>query len=388
MACTKKNLWFLLFFFFSSQSYAYKRVDLHIESDLKGLEKKTNKKFTFEKASLTLNGKKSPITLKTRGQNCLRVERKCFSVSLKSPLSGLPLKFKLASLAQDHAYSHYILGLLFMEKINLIHIKYEFVHLTINGYSNGLYLLLEDPKTVLKEKGSVFIGRRRRWLKKPEAKFHSKAAYYKEKTYLKAYKDIREEGKKYTGKEKYDFLQENMDLDSYFDWLAVNSLIQNGDYDDELFFYAKNRADGKIYFEFMGWDYEDIFAKPHFVNKIRHPLSIRKTLLYSLVEKLDYDIYRDEYVYGKFVEHMRKLIKQKFSILQMRSIFLKAHELMKPFLNPEVLNDSIRDDQENTPYTRIYIKRELQSYYDLVIKRSNTLLRQSYLPLFLTPNFL
>jgi hypothetical protein len=48
------------------------------------------------------------------------------------------------------------------------------------------------------------------------------------------------------------------DVDKYFAWIATNTLLQNGDYDDEVFLY---RANG--YISIMAWDYDNVFSACH-----------------------------------------------------------------------------------------------------------------------------
>ncbi|CUI14843.1 Hypothetical protein, putative [Bodo saltans] len=60
-------------------------------------------------------------------------------------------------------------------------------------------------------------------------------------------------------------VQQSFDLDAYLTWIAINSVLMNGDYDDEVFFYLTG-GDGKAHTGFlsvMAWDYDTVFAKCH-----------------------------------------------------------------------------------------------------------------------------
>lgn len=57
---------------------------------------------------------------------------------------------------------------------------------------------------------------------------------------------------------------QRFDLDAYLTWIAVNSVLMNGDYDDEVFFY-RSGGDGKDLglLSIMAWDYDTVFARCH-----------------------------------------------------------------------------------------------------------------------------
>jgi hypothetical protein len=336
-------------------AFALETIDLLLEGDLRGLDASYKKKFEFSRATLDYKGERIAAEAKTRGQNCLKAQRKCFTLSLESPLPGLGKHVVLTSLSGDHGYINYVTGLKFMQRVGLSSLNYRYVHLLINQRSQGLYLLLENPKQLLrKEKNAVFIGRRQHWPKKPQIEFWDKeSAPLSGETYQAAYDEMVSESRHVHGPALYQYLQTRMNIRKYLDWLALNSVLQNGDYDDELFYYAKK--DSSLYFDFMGWDYEDLFSHPHFVNKLRHPFAIKKTLLYSVVNKLDRTIDRDSYLHGQFIRHLSALIKTTFPAQEIAVIFQEVAEEISPFLQDEILDFSRLDHKVKEPYSRQYI---------------------------------
>jgi hypothetical protein len=57
-------------------------------------------------------------------------------------------------------------------------------------------------------------------------------------------------------------LAQHLDLDMYLEWLAFNSLVENSDYLDEVFFYQRRDAGGRVGpLRVAAWDYDDLFKK-------------------------------------------------------------------------------------------------------------------------------
>lgn len=366
----------LLFCGFSCRSFAYEDLHLYLEGELSSLQAANHRKVDFGESHVEYHEKTVAGRINTRGQHCLKAERKCFGVSLSDELPDLGRHFNLASLSGDHGYINYVLGLKFMEKIGLNGLKHRYVHLHINGQSSGLYLLLDEPKNALiTGKKAEFIGRRQHWPKKSKLVYSDPQASINGESYLKTFEMIVKASAKLHGQHKFLYLQQSMDFTSYIDWLATNSLLQNGDYDDELFFYVSkaDAAQGHRYFRFMGWDYEDLFSKPHVINRIVHPFQIKKTMLHSLVQKIDYAIYRDSYLYSFFKERLRYLTNTVFNEAAVAAIFAELLDEISPFLHDEVLSSSRHDQAAQGVYTSGYITQLANSRYQQLMERSHYL---------------
>jgi hypothetical protein len=63
-------------------------------------------------------------------------------------------------------------------------------------------------------------------------------------------------------------LSSRFDFDNYLRWIAFNSIVCNGDYVDETFFYGSNEliGDGGVVlcFRNLGWDHDDLDSACHF----------------------------------------------------------------------------------------------------------------------------
>eukprot|EP01052_Picozoa_sp_SAG31_P061402 SAG31_NODE_20485_length_573_cov_0.833333_1_plen_137_part_01 len=61
------------------------------------------------------------------------------------------------------------------------------------------------------------------------------------------------------------WLRQRLDLDTYMKWLAFNSILHNGDYIDEAFFYDKRPPDsgGPPHWSVHAWDLDAVFTRCH-----------------------------------------------------------------------------------------------------------------------------
>ena len=58
-------------------------------------------------------------------------------------------------------------------------------------------------------------------------------------------------------------VRKSVDFDRYLIWLGFNSFVQNGDFQDEIFFFNIDRNTKQPYFSFVPWDYSEIQSKCH-----------------------------------------------------------------------------------------------------------------------------
>ena len=100
----------------------------------------------------------TPLKLKdirTRGASALNFPRKSFSVFLKQAVfisgrngrKGKPLdRFKLLAMPMDYTYIENRVGLGLLEQTGMTPLFFKFVELGINGETQGVYMLVEDPE--------------------------------------------------------------------------------------------------------------------------------------------------------------------------------------------------------------------------------------------------
>jgi len=323
----------------------------------------------------TLNG--DPVNLKdirTRGKTALRYQRKSYSVFLSDPLtitgrSGgkdkVMSRFKLLAMAADYTYIENRIGLGLLEQVGVNELFYKFVELRINAATEGVYMLVEDPEQFFKEQGSEYILRRyyHHWIGDSE---YEPSFYYKpELAYENRFKEIYQLILNYDGEALYLQLKERFHIEHYFRKMGVDYLLKNGDYSDEIFFYAMVRDD-EIKFDIIPWDYDDLFSEdPHEVGvtwgignlfgeryyaTYEEVLAVLgEKLIFSIEDDLDYIIATDPYLYARYEEQLRVLIgiieNQGFESLfgQIR------HELAPYYHRDEVVQQSESDQDLTSP---------------------------------------
>jgi heme-degrading monooxygenase HmoA len=100
------------------------------------------------------------------------------------------------------------------------------------------------------------------------------------------------------------WLDQAMDLDQYLRWIALMSLLQSGDFIDEVYFTSTEvtgpDAGARDYFSISAWDQDDTFSSCHKagINAIQDPHG----LLNCTEGRLDHAIFGEPKVYARFAE--------------------------------------------------------------------------------------
>ena len=262
-----------------------------------------------------------------RGRTSLDYRRKSFSIRLEFPIyiryaKGSEIKrltnFKLNSLCMDYTYINNRLAFGILQQSGVMPLFFKYVELRINGESQGVYLLLEDPEERSQELGSEYILRRdyNHAIRDPEYK--PAVSSFSPDDYRRRFLEIYEILPQLEGEALYEYLTSRINLDQYFRKMAVDYLLQNGDYTDELYLYAQI-VNGNIQYQIIPWDYDDIFHDiPHevgrdwAVGKVFGSRSysshqevlneIGDRLVFSIEDDLDYIIAKDQYLYDKYTQ--------------------------------------------------------------------------------------
>jgi spore coat protein H len=313
--------------------------------------------------------------IKVRGKNALNYRRKSYAVKLNVPIvledreAGMGkvlTRFKLLALAMDHTYIENRLAFGILEETGLMPLFYKFVEFRINGSTQGVYLLMEDPEQYFRENGSEFILRRGYYNSIADAEYEPSLNAIPEETYLNRFREIYSLITELQGPELFAALSQRINLQQYFWKMGIDYLLRNGDYTDELFLYAKVVQD-TIRYQLIPWDYDDIFSsQPHEVGltwgtgKVfgtrRYEThqdildEIGDKLIYSIEDDLDYIIARDPYLYERYEEALSNL----FSVLKptiFDVVFSQLESELTPFyLNEEVVAQS-KFDRDASSYT-------------------------------------
>lgn len=335
------------------------QIDSYYESRLKEI---SGKKFEIHSSDLAFNGSDLEIkSIKTRGKSTLFFTRKSFSISLIEPVildSEEIKKLALNNLAMDRNYYRNRLSFLMLDRIGIFKLQNKFTELQINGRSAGLYLAIQKPEDFIHSLDSPLLVRR-----EYEGRFTIEDAQGDHtKQQIKRLRNIPKLTKRYAGQQLYDSLNTVVHMEHYFQWLAFNYLIQNGDYTDELFLYLKSDENR---FDIIPWDYDDIFMRqPHDGFEKRNKILDHK-LLFSGEAYLDIVIDSDNVLYMKFLDSFREILEILYPDF-IKQVFENVYaELYPYYTDQEIIAQSEYDYFGHTDLS--ILKADLQNHYQGMI---------------------
>ena len=330
--------------------------------------------------------------IKTRGKSALRFQRKSFAVVLNETLAiegrnGFDMaylkRFKLISMAMDNTYIENRIGYGILEEQGIMPLFYRFVELKINGSTQGIYLLVEDPEQYYLDIGSEFILRRGYYNSFDDIEYSPSYHYIPRESYEARFQEIYSSLTTLQGEALYNALNERLNMEQYFRKMGIDYLLQNGDYTDEVYLYALIHQD-KPRFSIIPWDYDDLFRDyPHEVGitwGTGHLLGDRyyathqdildeigDKMIFSIEDDLDYSIAMDPYLYASYERTLAGMIEE-MDPEDIDALFEQVKAELLPFYyNEEVvaqsrfdqLETSFRIWEENMEEKKAFIKDRL-----------------------------
>lgn len=334
----------------------------------------------------------------TRGQTALNYVRKNFLVKVKGKFQHLDKfthdtlkfeKFVLSSMSMDHSYFENKIAHILLSEVNLWHLHTFYTELYINNSHQGLYLFIENLKehaskeleakcllrrgynhyiTEIKSKNDENLGDvlKRGYNHYIASKLRIKKLETASDPYKQKFDHIYNILTVYSGKELYDSIKAVLNLDNYMKKIAMDEILENGDYTDEIYFYSKSTGKEKIYFDIIPWDYDDIFSNmPHEIGRtdslcgrkfgIRvypnyedYKKETKGRLIFSIEDDLDYAIMTDDYLYSKYLEILGEIV-DKFDNDLISGYFQNIEKELDPFYQiQEVISQSKLDENETT----------------------------------------
>jgi len=337
------------------------------------------KKFEIDNPKPVLDFNNSEYKLNKfslRGHTALNYKRKSYSVSIEIPLTlyntninrnAYSLReFKLLALATDYTYIENRISFGLLNLLDIQPLFFKFVEVRINNNTQGIYLLIEDPEEyVIDKKGCDYILRRDYYGIISNSEYFPYNYEYSEEEYKNQFNSLYNYIVQFEGKELYDSLNKYLDLNNYFQKMAFDYLIMNGDYTDEIYFYAINR-ENNIYYDIIPWDYDDIFADlPHEIGKEwgtgkkfgerRYNslndvyADIGNKLIFSIEEDIDYKIAKDTFLYVKYIEQLKKVLDITNNN-NIDKVFNETLSELTPYYNNEIIIEQSKYDLDVTNY--------------------------------------
>ncbi len=310
-----------------------------------------------------------------RGDNTLNFTRKGFGVNMDrkitlfNPEEQMERKyeeFKLLAMVYDYTYIENSTGIGLFKEVGLWPVLSFFTEVRLNDITQGLYLFIEDPfEYFIEQKNASFVARRgydhvvKAWSVSAESQ-------QKLPEYLNCFERIYSFLPQYSGRQLYDTLSANIDMEQYFSKVSIDMLLKNGDYTDEIIFYTKIR-DGKEVFGVFPWDLDDLFeSQPHEIGRswaVGKVLGQRvydstsdviadvgSKLLFSIEDDLDYIIARDSVLYQEYLKVLRKVV-EKIDLPAIDRIFDYTYQHVGSFYTNASIVAQSKYDVDETSYT-------------------------------------
>lgn len=329
--------------------------------------------------------------LRVRGRTSLDFRRKSFSVDLEYPIylqftHGSEMKrlsgFKLISLCMDYTYINNRLAYGILQQAGVMPLFFKYVELRINGDTQGIYLLVDDPEEWIRELGSEYIFRRdyHHALRDPD--YHPNARGISQEEYERRFTEIYDALPLHEGETLYTYLNSRINLDQYFRKMAIDYLLQNGDYTDELFMYAQI-VNGGIQYQVIPWDYDDIFQKyPHEVGRdwavgkvfgSRSYSSLQDVfdvtgdrLVFSIEDDLDYVITTDPFLYKQYTLALAGMLRELLPS-DIETLFGQIEKELDPFYEQESI--ILQSKYDHRPTSRELWQQNMQERLNFVLTR-------------------
>lgn len=312
--------------------------------------------------------------MRIRGRTTLDYRRKSYSVRLEDPIfvrgqKGGEVKkltrFKLISLSMDYTYINNRIGFGILEQAGVLPLFYNYVEFKINGETQGVYFLLEDPEQYYKEMGSECILRRDYHHGIEDIEYKPALFNRPSEEYVSRFKNIYTQLPDLKGEALREALESKMDLNQYFRKMGIDFILQNGDYTDEIYFYSMIEKN-EIRFKIIPWDYDDIFSPyPHEVGRSWSTGNLFGTrtydshqdvldeigqkLIFSIEDDLDYAIAMDSVLYARYELVLTDLINTMDANM-ISTLFSQVENELTPFYNNEEMIYQSRYDYKPTSF--------------------------------------
>ena len=295
------------------------RVEITVSKKVyREVRKSKGEKYKIPGMVMTVNGKAVEIkSAGLRGQSSLDFKRKSFTISAhetasfhKGDSTRALKKFYLISMSMDRYYYRNHMAFQCMNKLGFFSLFYTFAELSINGKTQGVYLVSQKPiDHALKDLDSPYVIRRYYLADVAKTKIDKKDAPFDAVVYDKAFRRLYWFTRRFKGEGLRDSLNAYLDLKTYMRWMAFNYLVKNGDYTDEVYFYAFP-SDSTVRYGIQPWDYDDIFASEPHEGKEDRDKALGDKLIFSGEDFLDQCISKHPDLYAAYLVELEWAIDQ------------------------------------------------------------------------------
>ena len=198
-----------------------------------------------------------------------------------------------------------------MAALGLLAPKFRMVEVVLSGVSQGVYLLIEKPQEQLQRDNTGVRSILRRAADVEGEPAEVKHSAGSDAQAMADYEAFLTEAETRSGEDLLTWLEASMDLEQYLRWIALMSLLESGDYVDEVYFMSTDvTAEAGVtrdYFSISTWDQDDIFSPCH--NNGDFAMQDTYELLYCSEGRLDYAIFEEPLVYARLVDTLEQTLE-------------------------------------------------------------------------------
>ncbi len=296
-----------------------------------------------------LAGRPAPSAeVNLRGKGTLNCARRSFTVRFDQPAyirDSPPLEHVLLlSMCLDSTYLKMRTSVEVLQGLGLFPAWFSYVELRYGGQSRGVYLMVERPRKAIPRvfpENQVVVRRIRDNME--EVKRPSVETIEDLDAFLAPYRRLYELRREFEGEALLAALRSHLDYDNYLRWLAVNSVLRNGDYIDEVYFYDRRGPAGAMrpYFAVMAWDYDDILKGCHNRGPLPEPL------FYCAESSLDRPVMNHAVVRRVYVDILRSVMSEALSVEAYETLLTRTAGELSVYLRREGVADAMRVDRED-----------------------------------------
>lgn len=294
-----------------------------------------------------------PAKAHLRGNGSFRCERRSYTVNLagNAPRHLLPGaatdEFMLRSMCWDQAYVETYTFNQLLASEELFPLRYGYTEVVVAGVSQGVYELLERPEDGLpraQARARALIRRRHDQVGVPaNVEWSAPGA----DDALSDYEALVALTNTLSGDPLVDELRRRLDLAQYLRFVAVNSVLHNADYEDEVFFLASERPETpRSYFTVMSWDPEDMLRLDCAWNQFERvdPWG----LMFCANAFLEYAVMDHAALYTRFVAELEGMLDRMTEAEFSAATEATAAALLPFFSDPAVRQASLELDRPAT----------------------------------------
>ncbi len=296
-----------------------------------------------------INGKDGPrAEINLRGKGTLNCHRRSFTVRFDQPAyirNSPPMEhLLLLSMCLDTTYMKMRSSFEVLQAQGLFPAWFGYTELRYGDGSRGVYLMVERPRKAIPRvhpANKIVIRRirdNREEIKRPTAETIADVD-----AFLAPYRRLYELRSEFDGEALLSQLRRHIDYDLYLRWLAINSVLRNGDYIDEVYFYDRAVPDGAVspFFAVMAWDYDDVLKGCHTRGPLPEPL------FYCAESSLDRPVMNHPVIRQVYVDILRDVMTGPLTVARYETLVQRVAAEFEVYLDRPGVVDAMRPDRDD-----------------------------------------